>query len=249
MLDIYGFIGTWPYWEIAHKTPEALLALMDRSAIKQLAICSTRAIFSDWRIGNEEAISLAEKYPDRFIPFVSLGPAFLKAELVDYLKRYKARNVRGIRLYPYHQSFRLTKDHRVAKVLETAEELHLPVMLPIRVIMNWGLPQLDTGSIEAVVASFPNLPFILSSVNYGEFNWARELMRVSPNVFLEISGLQGFRILEHAVKAMGPEKILFGTGLPLMYPACSVVKVTNAKLTPEQKLAVSEGNARRLLGF
>ena len=249
MLDINGFIGPWPYWDIAHRTPEALLAMMDRSSIKQLAICSTRAIFSDWRLGNEEAISLAEKHPDRFIPFVSLGPTFVKAELVDYLKRYKARNVRGIRLYPYHQSFRLTNDHRVTKVLETAEELHLPVMLPIRVIMNWGLPQLDTGSIETVVKSFPKLPFILSSVNYGEFNWARELMRLSPNVFLEISGLQGFRILEHAVKSIGAERLLFGTGLPLMYPACSVVKVTNAKITPEQKLAISDLNARKLLGL
>jgi len=249
MLDIHGFVGPWPYWNNPHLDAESILAMMNRSGIKQLALCSTRSIFSDWRAGNEEAIALAEKYPDRFIPFVSIGPAFLKTELVEYLKRYKARNVRGIRLYPCHQTFRLTNDHRVAKVLETAEEFQWPVMLPIRVIMNWGLPELDTGSIETIVASFPKLRFILSNVNGREFNWAREFMRVSPNVFLEISGLQGFRILEHAVKAIGTEKLLFGTGLPLMYPACSVVKVTNARITPEQKFAVSEGNARKLLGL
>lgn len=249
MLDIHGFLGPWPYWDNPHQDAESLLAMMDRSGIKQLAVCSTGSIFSDWRIGNEDAIALAEKYPDRFVPFVSMGPAFLKAELVEYLKRYKARNVRGIRLYPCHQTFRLTNDHRVAKILETAEELHWPVMLPIRVIMNWGLPELNTGSIEAVVSSFPKLPFILSTVGNGEVNWARELMRVSPNVYLEISGLQGFRILDHAVKAIGTEKLLFGTGLPLMYPACSVVKVANARITPEQKFAISEGNARKLLGL
>jgi predicted TIM-barrel fold metal-dependent hydrolase len=247
MIDYNGFLGTWPYWDITHKTPESLLGLMDRHQIKMLALCPTRSIFSDWRVGNEEAIALSDKYPERFLPIVSLSPIVSKEDLVRYLTSYKHRNVKGIRLYPQHQGYSLTLNSGAAVILETAQDLRLPVMLPIRVIMNWGLPEMDAGTIEAIVPKYPKLSFVLSGVNYGETLWAFDFMRRFQNVFLEISGMQGFRAVDGCLRSVGSDRLLFGSGLPLLYPACSTQKLEVAKLTREERYAISEGNARRLL--
>src|ERR1700730_5600191 len=129
MIDCNGFFGAWPYWDISHKTPESLLALMDRWLIKMSGICSTRSIFSDWRLGNEETIALSNKYPERFLPFVSLSPIFPEADLIRYLKDYKNRKVKGIRLYPQHQGYSLTLNSAAAVILAAAQDLKLPVIL------------------------------------------------------------------------------------------------------------------------
>ena len=131
MIDCYGFVGAWPYWNVTHKSPESLLELMDRHQINMLAVCSTRSIFSDWRLGNEEAIALADKYPKRFLPFVSLSPILPKSDLVRHLEDYKSRKVKGIRLYPQHQGYSLALNSAAAGILETAHDLNLPVVLPV----------------------------------------------------------------------------------------------------------------------
>jgi predicted TIM-barrel fold metal-dependent hydrolase len=249
MIDINGFFGAWPYWDVAHRTPEQIIALMDRYGIDMLAVCATRSIFSDWRAGNEEVIEISDKYPKRLVPFVSISPILPKPELARYLTEYKRKKARGIRLYPQHQKYSLTLNSATSAIFEAAEELHLPVVLPVRVIMNWGLPELDPAAIETVVSRYPKVSFILSSVNYGETLWLFDFMRRCQNVSLEISGLQGFRAVDACLGAVGAERVLFGSGLPLLYPACSIQKLEVAKLTREQREAISHGNARRLLGL
>jgi predicted TIM-barrel fold metal-dependent hydrolase len=247
IFDINGFVGPWPYWPVTHNTPEAILSLMDRYQIETLAVCSTRSIFKDWRQGNEETITLAERFPARFIPIISISPILPVPDLVRRLKDYKHRKVKGIRLYPQHQGYSLTMNSSMAEVLKTAQEIHLPVFLSIRTIMNWGLPELTPSDIEATVLRYPDLHIVLSGINYDTNLWSYDLMQRCPNVDLEISGLQGFRAVDHAVQVLGSSRVLFGSGLPLLYPACSLVKLESAKISQEQRRAVVESNARRVL--
>jgi hypothetical protein len=247
MLDFSGFIGPWPYWDIAHKTPEEILSLMDKYQIETLAVCSTRSIFWDWRQGNEESLTLAAKYPARFVAFASVSPILPVPDLVGHLRDYKRRQAKGIRLYPQHHGYSLTASSGIAEIFKTAQELELPVVLPIRVITIWGLPDLALPSIEETVSRYPQLRFVLSGINYDKTLWAYDLMQRFPNTYLEISGLQGFRAVDNAVREVGAKRILFGSGLPLLYPACSVEKLRVAKISQEQRHAVAEGNARALL--
>jgi uncharacterized protein len=249
MLDFNGFIGPWPYWDTTYKTPEAILSLMDKYQIQTLAACSTSSIFWDWREGNEEILTAAAKYPARFIPFVSMSPVLPPSDLVRLLREYKRRQVKGIRLYPQHQGYSLTQKSGMDELLKTAQEFELPVVVPIRVIMNWGLPELEPSAIEEVVVRYPKLRFVLSGINYSGTLWGFDLMRRFPNVYLELSGMQGFRAVDDAVQAVGANRILFGSGLPLLYPACSIEKMRVAKISPEQRQAITEGNARALLGI
>ena len=61
--------------------------------------------------------------------------------------------------------------------------------------------------------------------------------------------MQGFGAMERMVAAVGADRVLFGTGLPLQYPACNVAKLEHAGLDAAARAAVEAGNARRLLGL
>jgi predicted TIM-barrel fold metal-dependent hydrolase len=48
---------------------------------------------------------------------------------------------------------------------------------------------------------------------------------------------------------VGCERLLFGTGAVLNYPACNVAKLDHAELTDAQRAAIASENAASLLGL
>ncbi|HWA96593.1 MAG TPA: amidohydrolase family protein [Terracidiphilus sp.] len=247
MIDFYGFYGPWPYWNSPHTAPSRMLQLMAKNGIEQAVICHTGAIFDDWDKANNEALAAAQA-DHRLIPFVCLNPVISGEQMVAVMKTYKQRGCRGIRLYPQHHHYRLSEP--VAEtMLATAEQLGLPVVLSVRIIMQWGLPTLDTGEISAAVRKFPKVQFVLSGTNYGESRWLYELMDSAPNVSAEISAMEGFRAVQEVVARFGAKRILFGAGTPLQYPACNVAKMNVTQLSADDREAIASGNARRLMGL
>jgi predicted TIM-barrel fold metal-dependent hydrolase len=105
---------------------------------------------------------------------------------------------------------------------------------------------LDAAEIEATVKKWPKIRFILSGNNYGEELWLTDFLQRYENVDMEISGAEGFRSVNYIVGAVGYRRVLFGAGVPLMYPACAVAKLRVLKLPSEQMEAIESGNARRL---
>jgi predicted TIM-barrel fold metal-dependent hydrolase len=247
LIDFYGFTGPWPYWNAPHTDPESLLKLLDRHKIDAAAICNTVSIFDDWRAGNQQVMDIAQHYPKRLLPFVCVNPVLPPDVVAKDLADYKKRGARGVRLYPQHHRYSLTATSAAANMLSTIQDLELPVVLPSRLIMNWGLPVLDSAAIDAVVQKYPKIQFILSGTNYGEELWLIDLLNRTENVSIEFSGAQGFRSVNYIVSAAGYRKVLFGTGAPLMYPACGLAKLRVLRLPPDQMAAIESGNARRLL--
>jgi predicted TIM-barrel fold metal-dependent hydrolase len=72
-------------------------------------------------------------------------------------------------------------------------------------------------------------------------------MRQFSNVSIESSCLQGFRTVPLLVQEFGAERVLFGAGLPIQYPACGLAKLDDPELT-EAHLALIRGvNMDRLM--
>jgi hypothetical protein len=76
---------------------------------------------------------------------------------------------------------------------------------------------------------------------------AIEALQRCANLVIETSCMQGFEALRRMVDAVGAERVLFGTGAVLHYPACSVAKLEHAKISDSQRAAVASENATRLL--
>jgi predicted TIM-barrel fold metal-dependent hydrolase len=78
-------------------------------------------------------------------------------------------------------------------------------------------------NVDSVAVDFPELTLILAHAGMGLFEQATTVAVVHPNVYLELSYLQGylkkapayfFRTLRNFIDLVSKEKILFGTDWP-----------------------------------
>lgn len=252
IFDANAFLGKWPYWPTPRSTAEEVVEELKNLKIKQAAVCSTRCIFVNWEDGNCETEAAAKSFPEALVPFACLGTQELSHawRFSNYgFERYAKRGFRGIRLYPQHHSYHLLFASFVDEILEDAAARGWPVVLPLRVLMNWGLPLLDLEVMNAIVTRHPRVTWILAGVNYlHELQMAIALMRRYATVHLETSCVMGYAAIEKIVQCCGYSQVLFGSGLPLQHGGASLSKITHAAISGEAREAILGGNLQRLIG-
>ncbi len=245
-VDINACFGHWPYWDLPHKTGEDLIGLMDRHDIAKAAVLSLRGVLVDWKAGNDETLAVSARHRDRLIPMATLSP-FMDGN-GDEVRRLVDAGVRGVRLYPLFHSYPLDSEF-TDDVCRTAAERSIPVMIPTRPMMNWRFKTVAIESIGTLAARHAATSFVVSGPNYLiEYQALVKVMRQCPNVSYEISCLQGFNSVANLVEQVGADRVLFGTGAALNYPACNVAKLDHAELSPQCRDAVAATNALRVLG-
>jgi predicted TIM-barrel fold metal-dependent hydrolase len=249
--DVNAFIGKWPYWPIQSVTPEEVTSALEGWKIERAVICSTRSVFVNWEDGNIEVEAAVRKQPERLTAFACLGTLELSHALPQdayCIADYVARGFRGVRLYPQHHSYHPLYQPFLDAILEEAAPLGCPVLLPLRIIMNWGMPTLDPGVVEALVNRHPRVVWILSGINYlHELQLAIALMRRFPTVYFETSCVMGYAAIAKLVQQCGAQRILFGSGAPLQLGAASLSKVLQASISESEREEILGGNLCRLL--
>lgn len=251
VVDVNAFFGKWPYWPVPDCTLEAAAARFAKWGIDRACVCSTRSLFVHWEDGNREVEAAVRQHPTSLVPFACLGTfetSHRAARQKHDLKTYRERGFRGIRLYPQHHSYHLLFEPFIDEICEQAHVLNIPVLLPLRAIMNWGVPALDLREMASIVDRHPRTPWILSGINYlHEIRTALLLLRRYPSVYLETSCVMGYEAIQKAVSECGYEQILFGSGAPLQHGRADLEKVLHARISDAAREAILAGNACRLL--
>lgn len=252
IFDANAFLGKWPYWPSPRSTAQEVVEELKVLAIDRAAVCSTRSIFVNWEDGNCEIEAAARSFPEQLIPFACLGTQELshtrKPSGYDF-ERFAVRGFRGIRLYPQHHSYHLLFESFVDEILEDAAARHWPVVLPLRVLMNWGVPSLDPAAMHAIVTRHPRVMWILAGVNYlHELQMAISLMLKYATVHLETSCMMGYAAIEKTVHQCGCARLLFGSGMPLQHGGAGLTKIMHADISDETREAILGRNLQRLIG-
>lgn len=246
IIDFSAYFGLWPYWKTRYTTQADLIALLDREGIDQAVVASTRSIFFEPRQGDEDSANFANKSHGRVHAFAVINPCD-EHNACDFLKSAHAAGMRGFRLFPQQHRYHLDDDPCLNEVLSLGQELGMTLVIPIRIILHWGLPQLDVREINTVAQNFPRLNVIIGGVNYGEFRDALAVMRRHENVGFETSCMQMVNGIETLVNKVGAERVYMGTGLPLMYPLPGIYKIQKAQITGRERELILGGNAARAL--
>ena len=250
IFDANAFIGKWPYWPVRTGSAGEVTAELQGLCIECAAICSTRSIFVNWADGNAETLAATRQHPT-LLPFACLGTQELSHAYVDEpygFDEYRRQGFRGVRLYPQHHSYHLLLQSFVDEILEDAAHARWPVVLPLRIIMNWGVPSLDPLVLRSIVERHPRVPWILAGINYlHELQMATSLMRRYDSVHLETSCIMGFAAIEKTVAQCGARQLLFGSGAPLQDGAASLSKILHAHIAEDAREAILGGNLARLL--
>lgn len=177
---------------------------------------------------------------DRMVPCLVPLPSATRetpepAELAELLKSRHG----AARLYPKAHGYVLS-DWCMGKTLAALAERQVPVLLEFA--------QVDWNDLARVLEAYPALPVILLSTSYRINRHIYSLWEAFDNLYLEIATYQVMRGLEDVTARFGPERLVFGTGLPLLDGGGPIAQLTYAELPEETKQLIAGGTLARLLG-
>lgn len=199
---------------------------------------------------NNYAISLQREHPDRVIAFGTLHPDYTNWE--TELGRIKAAGIRGIKLHPDFQSFRLD-DPRLLPIFEAAQkdfvfEIH---------IGDKTLPEKNPScpyKLAAILRQFPGIRVI--AAHFGGYRmWAHALNALAgknfENLWFDTSSTTPFAtpmLAKKLLRSFPRERILFGTDWPLYDPVDEQRRLQKLGGLSDSEMEGIMSNATALLG-
>lgn len=178
-----------------------------------------------------------------FLPCVCVNPNFGKEALDEFETSVKEWGFRGLKLMPPKHGYRIV-DQSIYPLLEKAHELNIPVSV------HSSQEQCHPCDIGFMALEFPEVTFIMDHMGYRYF--ARQAIlaaKHAPNLFLATTAVPEPEFIKNAVKALGAERVLFGSNGPGMPPDIQIEVIRRAKLGPEAEALVLGGNAARIYGI
>lgn len=216
---------------LALEAPELLLE-MDRFAIK-------RALASHFVSHEYDAVegnrALDRDANPRFVPAWSSSTD--AASLADI----EPRAPRAVRLWfgVFHHNFS-SAAWCAGQLLDYLQEHNVLTVI--------SRPELEWDAVATLLENFPRLKVLLLDVGYRSDRYLFPLLKRFPNLCFDSSTYVAHRQLECYLEQFGPDRIVFGSRLPLYTPAAALMALGTARVSDSSRLAVAGGNLRRLIG-
>ena len=150
------------------------------------------------------------------------------------------KEVRGVRIFPKSHHFPMT-DWCIGSLCEWLMDRRMPLFI-------WHT-ELDWPAVYEMARKFHQLPLLIETQVQKILYHTRPLfalMRDCRNVLLELSNFVGQGFIEYAAQQFGPERLLFGSFLPVNDPLVAMGVILDAEMPEEQKALIAGGNLRRL---
>jgi hypothetical protein len=241
---------------------ETVLALLEQAGIEKTLITGFDEFSSvhETFIPNELVAGLAERHPDRFVPFAGADVLAGMEAVRSFEELVRDRGFRGLSVRPFMIGVPCD-DRRYYPLYAKCVELDVPVS--IHSSANWTTVAVsDLGHprhIDVLAADFPELKVVMSHAGYPWVLEAALLAWKHPNVYLELAAHRprylampgtGWEPLLRYGTTTIRDKVLFGTGWFLLgRPPGQVVDEFRALPVPQDVLEQwLWRNAEALLG-
>lgn len=202
------------------------------------------------QLDHQDVLDLSKKHPDRFYNFFWFNPNVGQdQENEDYrtLENHLKNGFYGVKLHPVLHLIKIPRDIlKLADLLEEHDKILFLHSYPKVTFFN-GLFSKD---IVKLAKSFPNLKIIVGHAGYA-MEYAIELgmnLKKYENIYFETSCSIPYALFS-LIKAVGHERVLFGSDSPITNPAqIEIDKITCLPLSDEQKKDIFYNNTASLLG-
>lgn len=207
------------------------------------------------RARNDAAIAAARASDGFFFAVASVHPDDGDAALAE-LTRLAGLGVRVIKLHPNTQQFDVAADS-VARVAQRAGELGLVLLFDA--FSPWDADQ--TGKFLRLAIQHPSARFILAHMGgvrfpeFALFGMVRRFTWYPRNVWCDLSAVATFYAdspyrdqLVWVIRAVGTDRVLFGSDWPVDTPTAAVAAVRRLGLTRAEQAQILHTNAAALLG-
>lgn len=185
------------------EVPKLLKAMDELGVVMTVLVASPKQTtvggkygWEGWAENSEEILAIAKEHPDRFVPFMTIGPD--EPDAVKKLQDWRARGAKGVKLYTGHSTFyKLKRPDGKGGFTETPYPLDHASMLPIfewaekeQFPINWHV---NSGTYDAefrrVMDHYPKLRVDCPHhcMALGNLDRIREYFRAYPNLSMDTS--------------------------------------------------------------
>lgn len=155
---------------------------------------------------NDSVSEVVSRYPERFMAFVVINPK-LKNAMEVLEKGIEEQGMVGVKCHAWWH--RLDISSELLPIARRCEEKGLPLL----VHLGGGR---QTGNFEVLLDNCPRLKLILAHVAIPHFQRSWKVIKEQKNCFVDISGSYlNASMVRKAVKALGPDKVIFGSDGPV----------------------------------
>lgn len=224
--------------------PEGLLAAMDAAGIAQALACYEAAREGDTRDNNRE-LSVALREHPRLAPCWVLNPTVLYPSPAEVVREAVELGVGAMRWFVYRHEIPLD-DPLIDRWMGRLEQANMVLLI------DWGAQHLaedavDWETLTRLVSAHPRLPVILLGRDMRDTIPLYTMWEQVRNLYADTSCYQTSDGITDACQRYGPERLLFGSGLPDAEPFCPIAMLDAAAVPEATRHAIAGDTLRRLL--
>jgi hypothetical protein len=252
-VDVNVSFGRWPLRRLPCDEAGPLVAKLRSQGVTQAWVGSLDGLLhKDLGAVNARLAEECRRHGrGLLVPFGSINPTSPGWEQ-DFQRAVEVHRFPGLRLHPNYHGYRLD-DPAFARLLRQAAEHRLIVQLALVMederMMHPRLrvEPVDPAPLAEVVRRTPGLRLVLLNALRTLRGESLRTLLGAGDVSVEISMLEGVGGITSLLDQVSAERVLFGSHAPLFYFEAAELKLKESPLTPEQRGAIGQGNARRLL--
>ena len=209
-------------------------------------VCSSALSPSQTDHINDYMSSLMSEHKE-FTALGTLHPD--NADFKDVLAKIKSLGLKGVKLHPDFQKFRID-DEKMIPVYKEIARLGLPVL------MHMGDDRYDYSRpihLARLMRQVPELTCIAAHFGgWGRWEEAYEVLVPSERLYFDTSSALmrlGKDAAIRMVEKFGLEKFMFGTDFPIWEPTAEVQRVLDLGFTESENEKIFSGNFMKLFGI
>jgi len=219
-----------------------ILENMDEAGIEKTIIFPMPSQYIDLRRANNYVLKLAQEYPSKFIPFLTIN---------KHPEAEHNNSAGGFKQHDVGQDIHPNDICRFKETYQFMREKHLPL------IWHAGIPVV--ARVKEVIKYAPCLNIILAHCG-AEFQkrnqYQPELNQVKntlnqlksyPNLYFDISAIKDSKIMGMAVAEVGDKKIIFGSDFPEEKPRETLERLSSLNLSESKLENILYNNINNLL--
>jgi uncharacterized protein len=255
MIDVNVSLSRWPFHRLPDDEPSALVRRLRGLGVTEAWAGSLDALLHrDLGAVNACLVETCRTNGAGFLrPLGAVNP--LLPDWREELRRCnEVYRMHGIRLHPNYHEYTLYGQPCV-DLLEEAARRGLIVQIALKMEdprtlhpLFKHLPTIDPAPLLGLFGRAPLPRIVLLNALLDLRGEALKRLLAADGIFADIAMLEGVTGLERMVAQVGHERLLFGSHAPLFYAQAAHLKLKESNLTPEQAVAIRQGNAQRLGG-
>ncbi len=238
--DSYAFIGKRPLEsEEELWTKSDVMQLMDRCGIDAALVYHTMARDYAPAFGNQELLGILKDEPRLFGCYVAMPHFTGEMPPPDvWLKDFKKNNFKAVKIFPSTHKFEVNS-YTLDPMLNLLQAEQIPLLIDIT--------ETNFAALEFLATRYPQLPILVQKLYWDQSRQFIPLFARLKNLHVEFSSYQGFCMPDWYCKQFGPERLLFGSEMPIKTPGAARSLIDYADISPADKELIAAGNLMRLL--